>query len=121
MSPLPKASVLAGERGLRRKLSPWTLAPAEVAFGNNMTTLTYHVSRALGMKWGKGDEVVVTDLDGASSLDGLWAAGEAADTGVHGANRLASNSLAECLVFGRRAALAGPSAPAFTSTRAMAS
>ena len=36
---------------------------AEVAFGNNMTTLTYHVSRALGQQWGKGDEVVVTDLD----------------------------------------------------------
>lgn len=35
----------------------------EVAFGNNMTSLTYHVSRALGQKWGKGDEVVVTDLD----------------------------------------------------------
>ncbi|HVZ47144.1 MAG TPA: cysteine desulfurase-like protein [Gemmatimonadaceae bacterium] len=38
-------------------------APAEVAFGNNMTTLTYHVSRALGAPWGPGDEVVVTDLD----------------------------------------------------------
>ena len=35
----------------------------EVTFGNNMTTLTYHVSRALGQQWGKGDEVVVTDLD----------------------------------------------------------
>ncbi|MCX5756333.1 MAG: cysteine desulfurase-like protein [Gemmatimonadetes bacterium] len=35
----------------------------EVAFGNNMTTLTYHVSRALGQRWGKGDEIVVTDLD----------------------------------------------------------
>jgi cysteine desulfurase family protein (TIGR01976 family) len=36
---------------------------SEVAFGNNMTTLTYHVARALGMRWGKGDEVVITDLD----------------------------------------------------------
>ncbi len=45
---------------------------------------------------------VVTDLDGASSLPGLWAAGEAACTGVHGANRLASNSLLEGLVFGPR-------------------
>ncbi len=43
------------------------------------------------------------DLDGRSSLPGLYAAGEAANTGVHGANRLASNSLAEALVFGRRA------------------
>jgi L-aspartate oxidase len=47
-----------------------------------------------------------TDLEGASSLPGLFAAGEAACTGVHGANRLASNSLLECLVFGRRAGLA---------------
>ncbi|MGH9297148.1 MAG: L-aspartate oxidase [Acidimicrobiales bacterium] len=45
---------------------------------------------------------VVTDLDGASSLDGLWAAGEVACTGVHGANRLASNSLLEGMVFGAR-------------------
>jgi L-aspartate oxidase len=44
-----------------------------------------------------------TDLDGATSLPGLFAAGEAACTGVQGANRLASNSLLECLVFGRRA------------------
>jgi len=45
-----------------------------------------------------------TDLDGRSSLKGLYAAGEAACTGVHGANRLASNSLLEGLVFGARAA-----------------
>jgi L-aspartate oxidase len=49
---------------------------------------------------------VVTDLRGATSLAGLFAAGECACTGVHGANRLASNSMLECLVFGRRAALA---------------
>jgi L-aspartate oxidase len=48
---------------------------------------------------------IVTDLDGASTVPGLYAAGECAATGVHGANRLASNSLLECLVFGRRAAL----------------
>ena len=46
---------------------------------------------------------VVTDLDGASALPGLWAAGEVACSGVHGANRLASNSLLEGLVFGARA------------------
>jgi L-aspartate oxidase len=46
---------------------------------------------------------VVTDLDGASSLPGLWACGEAACSGVHGANRLASNSLLEGMVFAARA------------------
>ena len=49
---------------------------------------------------------IVTDLDGRTEVAGLYAAGECACTGVHGANRLASNSLLECLVFGRRAALA---------------
>jgi L-aspartate oxidase len=47
---------------------------------------------------------VRTDLSGRSSLPGLYAAGEVACTGVHGANRLASNSLLEGLVFGVRAA-----------------
>ena len=45
---------------------------------------------------------ILTDLDGASSLPGLWAAGEAAGSGVHGANRLASNSLLDGMVFGFR-------------------
>ena len=57
---------------------------------------------------------IVTDLDGSTTLEGLFAAGESACTGVHGANRLASNSLLECLVFGRRAALAGLKRPAVT-------
>ena len=51
---------------------------------------------------------IVTDLDGrAEGVPGLFAVGECACTGLHGANRLASNSLSECFVFGRRAALAG--------------
>ena len=54
---------------------------------------------------------VATDIDGRSSLPGLYAVGEAACTGLHGANRLASNSLAECFVFGRRAALAAAADP----------
>ena len=45
---------------------------------------------------------VLVDLDGATALPGLWAAGEVACTGVHGANRLASNSLLEGMVFGAR-------------------
>ena len=49
---------------------------------------------------------IETDLDGRTSVAGLFAAGEAACTGVHGANRLASNSLLEGLVFGARAAAA---------------
>lgn len=45
---------------------------------------------------------IVTDLNGATTLPGLWAAGETSCSGVHGANRLASNSLLEGMVFGGR-------------------
>jgi L-aspartate oxidase len=45
---------------------------------------------------------VVVDRRGRSSVEGLWACGEAAHTGLHGANRLASNSLLEALVYGAR-------------------
>ena len=45
---------------------------------------------------------IATDLNAATSLPGLYAVGEVASTGVHGANRLASNSLMECLVFARQ-------------------
>jgi L-aspartate oxidase len=55
---------------------------------------------------------IATDLDGRSTLPGLYAVGECACSGLHGANRLASNSLAECFVFGRRAALAAAAQPA---------
>jgi L-aspartate oxidase len=72
------------------------------------------MTRALGFDWTREWLPVVpaahywmggvaTDLDGRTSLPGLYAAGEVACTGVHGANRLASNSLLEGLVFGRRA------------------
>jgi L-aspartate oxidase len=54
---------------------------------------------------------VAADLECRSTLPGLYAVGECACTGLHGANRLASNSLAECFVFGRRAALAALAEP----------
>ncbi|MEA2421956.1 MAG: L-aspartate oxidase [Thermoleophilaceae bacterium] len=54
---------------------------------------------------------IATGLDGDSSLPGLLAVGECACNGLHGANRLASNSLAECFVFGRRAAVAAAALP----------
>lgn len=47
---------------------------------------------------------ILVDADGRTSLDGLWAAGEVTSTGVHGANRLASNSLLEAVVFAARIA-----------------
>jgi L-aspartate oxidase len=54
---------------------------------------------------------IATDLDGRSSVPGLLAVGECACTGLHGANRLASNSLSECFVFGRRAGVAALDEP----------
>jgi L-aspartate oxidase len=58
---------------------------------------------------------ITTDLDGRSTLAGLFAVGESACTGLHGANRLASNSLSECFVFGARAALAAVGEPALAT------
>ncbi len=59
---------------------------------------------------------VLTDLHGRSGVPGLYAVGETACTGLHGANRLASNSLSECFVFGRRAALAALGEPALADS-----
>jgi cysteine desulfurase family protein (TIGR01976 family) len=54
--------------------------PEEIVFGNNMTTLTFHVSRALGRQWGEGDEIVTTELDHHANVD-TWRALET-DRGV---------------------------------------
>lgn len=61
---------------------------------------------------------VMTDDDGRTSLDGLYAAGEAASTGLHGANRMGSNSLLEGAVMGHRAGLHAASAVRETVMRA---
>lgn len=63
---------------------------------------------------------VRTDLDGRTGVAGLWAVGECASTGLHGANRLASNSLAEGLVMGARCAGRLRTAEARTATLSMA-
>ncbi len=65
---------------------------------------------------------ITTDLHARSTLAGLYAVGESACTGLHGANRLASNSLSECFVFGARAARAAleePAAPRDTTPTAV--
>jgi L-aspartate oxidase len=54
---------------------------------------------------------IATDLHGRASIGGLYAVGECSCTGLHGANRLASNSLSECFVFGARAARAAADEP----------
>ncbi len=61
---------------------------------------------------------VKTDLYARTAVHGLYACGETASTGVHGANRLASNSMLECLVFGRRAAedINGSFSPALSTS-----
>ncbi len=64
---------------------------------------------------------IAIDLNGRTSLPGLYAVGECSCTGLHGANRLASNSLSECFVFGARAArsaVAEPAAPPLEATPA---
>lgn len=60
---------------------------------------------------------ILTDAQGRSTVDGLWACGEVASTGAHGANRLASNSLLEAVVFGARVAGDIASLPVPTNVR----
>ena len=85
-----------------------------LGYGLDLTTDPLPVSPAAHYCMGG----VRTDLDGRASLPGLYAAGEVACTGVHGANRLASNSLLEGLVFGARAGRAAAIDHANNSVRA---
>jgi L-aspartate oxidase len=96
-------------RGIERERFPGLMATLERA-GYDPALEPIPVSPAAHYTVGG----IVTDLAGHTTLPGLYAAGECACTGVHGANRLASNSLLECLVFGRRAALAAAAEPAVT-------
>jgi L-aspartate oxidase len=100
-------------RAIERARFPGLMATLEEA-GYDPSTEPIPVSPAAHYTVGG----IVTDLDGATTLLGLYAAGECAATGVHGANRLASNSLLECLVFGRRAGRAALSAPPLAATPA---
>ncbi|HEX2641453.1 MAG TPA: FAD-binding protein, partial [Thermoanaerobaculia bacterium] len=78
----PTVFALCQERGLDPRVEPIPVAPAA----------HYHMGG------------IAVDGQGRASLPGLWACGEVAATGAHGANRLASNSLLEALVFGARVA-----------------
>ena len=60
-------AILDGARGALADLL--NAAPDEIAFGANMTTLTFHVARALGRGWGPGDTIVVTELDHHANVD----------------------------------------------------
>jgi len=56
--------------GAREALADFLNAsPDEIAFGQNMTSLTFHLGRALGRRWGKGDEIIVTELDHRANVD----------------------------------------------------
>ena len=74
--------------GARRAFADFLgAAPDEIAFGANMTTLTFHVARALGRGWRAGDEIVVTDLDHQANI-APWhdLARERGPGGAHGAD-----------------------------------
>jgi len=93
------------DAGFVRRRFP-TIAAACAEAGLDLATDRIPVSPAAHYLMGG----VETDTDGRTSVEGLYAAGEVACTRVHGANRVASNSLLEGLVFGARAAAAMPEA-----------
>jgi len=94
-------SMAAADPDFVRRRFP-TIAEACRGVGLDLATDLIPVSPAAHYMMGG----IETDLEGRTSIENLFAAGEVACTGVHGANRLASNSLLEGLVFGARAAAA---------------
>jgi L-aspartate oxidase len=100
-------------RGIERERYPTLMATLEDA-GYDPADEPVPVSPAAHYAIGG----IASDLDGRTSVPGLYAVGECACSGVHGANRLASNSLLECLVFGRRAGLAALDGTPFASETA---
>lgn len=103
----PPSNVYLDMRAIDRVMFPNVFAKIEEA-GFDPTRELIPVAPAA--HYGMGG--IVTDLNARSRVPGLLAVGECACTGLHGANRLASNSLAECVVFGRRAAIAAIAEPA---------
>ena len=78
-------------------------AVAEACARNGIDPVTDPIPVAAAAHYHMGG--IACDLDGRTSLGNLWVCGEASSTGLHGANRLASNGLLEALVFARRSAL----------------
>ncbi|PXW67096.1 L-aspartate oxidase [Methylobacterium sp. B4] len=87
----PTVAALCAESGIDPAVQPIPVRPA----------VHYHMGG------------ILVDADGRSTVPGLWACGEVASTGLHGANRLASNSLLEALAFAPRIAASIADAPAF--------
>ncbi len=99
-------------------------AVAEACARNGIDPVTQTIPVACAAHYHMGG--VATGMEGRASLGGLWVCGEAASTGLHGANRLASNGLLEAVVYARlaaqdiRRALAGTPAPSPTPPVALA-
>ena len=92
--------------GAREALADFLNAsPDEIAFGQNMTSLTFHLGRALGRGWGKGDEIIVTELDHRANVD-PWLALER-DRGVT-VRMVRANAEAGAVDLDHLASLLGP-------------